>query len=62
MQRQVRSRNSWKEWEERTFRIWHPVTDEGDDEKYGDQNDDRETKTILGFTGTGFSDLTIQIL
>jgi hypothetical protein len=62
MPRKVKSRNRWKEWEETTLYIWLSATDEGDDETCGDQNDDGETNTILGFTGIGLSDLTIQSL
>lgn len=45
-----------KGWKEITFLKWHYVTDRRVDETRGDQNDDGETKEILGFIGTGLLD------
>jgi hypothetical protein len=36
----------------------HSVTDRKDNDNWVDQNDDVETKTILGFIGTDLSGLT----
>jgi hypothetical protein len=50
------------EWQETAFYSWHFITYRMDDETWDDQNDDGETKTTLGFTGTGLNDLTLLFL
>jgi hypothetical protein len=44
-----------KEWKEATFRKCHSGTDQWDG-----QNDTRESKTTLGFIGTGLNNLPLQ--
>lgn len=41
-------------------RIWDPSTNQEVDENWDDQNDDGETKTILGLIGPNLKVLTLR--
>jgi hypothetical protein len=51
-----------KETKQLTFSNSQSVTGEPDNEMWEDQNDDENTKTVLGFIGTGFSDRSTELM